>query len=56
MKTICKIIMKITGWRSVGSLVTDPKCILIGAPHTSSLDFVISWIFYKSHWEEKPIF
>jgi 1-acyl-sn-glycerol-3-phosphate acyltransferase len=48
MKTICKIIMKLTGWRSVGSMVTDPKCILIGAPHTSSLDFVISWIFYKS--------
>ena len=48
MKTICKIIMKLTGWRSVGSLVTYPKCILIGAPHTSSLDFVISWIFYKS--------
>jgi 1-acyl-sn-glycerol-3-phosphate acyltransferase len=48
MKTLCKIIMKLIGWRSVGSLVTDPKCILIGAPHTSALDFVISWIFYQS--------
>jgi|SRR5690554_3440274 len=48
MKHFCKVLLKVLGWRSVGSRVTDPKCILIGAPHTSSWDFVISWIFYTS--------
>lgn len=48
MKNICKFLLKIMGWRSVGTKVTDPKCILVGAPHTSSWDFIISWIFYTS--------
>ena len=48
MKNICKFLLKIMGWRSVGSKVTDPKCILVGAPHTSGWDFLISWIFYTS--------
>jgi 1-acyl-sn-glycerol-3-phosphate acyltransferase len=48
MKFISKIILKLLGWRSVGQLVTDPKCILVGVPHTSGWDFLISWIFYAS--------
>jgi 1-acyl-sn-glycerol-3-phosphate acyltransferase len=48
MKLICKIILKLLGWRSVGKVVTDPKCILVGVPHTSGWDFLISWIFYTS--------
>ena len=48
MKYICKILLKLLGWKSCGSLVPEPKCILVGAPHTSGWDFVISWIFYTS--------
>ena len=36
------------GWKSDSPAVSDPKCILVGVPHTSGWDFVISWIFYKS--------
>lgn len=48
MKYICKAILKIFGWKAHGTLVTEPKCILVGAPHTSGWDFLLSWIFYTS--------
>ncbi len=48
MKYICKYILKILGWKSRGSMVSHPKCILVGVPHTSGWDFFISWIFYTS--------
>jgi 1-acyl-sn-glycerol-3-phosphate acyltransferase len=34
-------IMRLTGWRVIGTLPDLPKFILIGAPHTSSWDFVL---------------
>lgn len=33
--------MRLTGWRVVGKLPALPKYVLIGAPHTSSWDFVL---------------
>jgi len=48
LRKICAFILKITGWRAIGTVVTDPKCVLVGVPHTSAWDFVISWIFYTS--------
>lgn len=33
--------MRATGWRVVGKLPDLPKFILIGAPHTSNLDFIL---------------
>lgn len=48
MKYLCKFILKVLGWHSVGAKVPEPKCILVGAPHTSGWDFIFSWIFYKS--------
>ena len=45
---ISKFLLKLAGWKSVGSLVPVKKCIISGAPHTSSWDFVISWLFYTS--------
>ncbi len=36
------------GWRTVGGPAPEEKCIIIGAPHTSSWDFIISWLFYTS--------
>jgi len=32
----------------VGGIIPVSKCIVLGVPHTSLWDFVISWIFYKS--------
>ena len=48
MKSICSLILRLLGWKRVGGVVPHPKCIIIGIPHTSNLDFVISWLFYTS--------
>lgn len=48
LQQICKILLKLLGWTGDGFLIPDKKCILLGAPHTSSLDFVISYIYYTS--------
>ena len=45
---LSKFLLKLAGWKSVGSVITVNKCIIAGAPHTSSWDFVISWLFYTS--------
>ena len=48
MNSICKFLVKALGWKAVGGLAPENKCIIIGAPHTSAWDFIISWIFYTS--------
>ena len=48
MKGISKFLLKILGWKIVGGIAPENKCIIIGAPHTSSWDFVISWLYYSS--------
>ena len=48
MKTICKILLKLFGWTAEGGVAPENKCIIIGIPHTSAWDFVISYLFYTS--------
>lgn len=36
------------GWKTIGGPAKENKCIIIGAPHTSAWDFVISWLYYTS--------
>ena len=48
MKGICKFLLKLMGWTVVGEPAPVNKCIIIGVPHTSAWDFVISWLFYTS--------
>lgn len=48
MKYFTKFLLWLFGWKVVGSVIPVPKCIVLGVPHTSLWDFVISWIFYKS--------
>lgn len=48
MKNFCKFLMRILGWKAHGTVVPENKCIIIGVPHTSAWDFVMSWIFYTS--------
>jgi len=45
---ICKLILKILGWKAVGVLPPEKKCILIGVPHTSAWDFLISYISFTT--------
>lgn len=48
MNTICKFLLKLLGWKTEGGVAPEKKCIIIGIPHTSAWDFVISWLFYTS--------
>lgn len=48
MKGFCKFWLKVLGWKTVGNVAPEKKCIIIGAPHTSAWDFIISWLFYTS--------
>jgi len=47
-RKFCGFLLKIWGWTPVGGPAPDDKCILLGAPHTSIWDFVVSYLFYKS--------
>ena len=47
-RKFCGFLLKIWGWTPVGGTAPDDKCILLGAPHTSIWDFVVSYLFYKS--------
>lgn len=48
MKRLCKFFLKKMGWKGYGTVVPEKKCIIIGVPHTSAWDFVISWLFYTA--------
>lgn len=40
--------MKIWGFKTVNGIMPHKKAIIIGVPHTSALDFVISYLYYTS--------
>ena len=39
LRLLAVSILKVVGWTSIGSKVSVPKYVLIGAPHTSNWDF-----------------
>ena len=43
-----KRILHLMGWKGMDEAIPAPKCIILGAPHTSIWDFVISWLYYRS--------
>jgi len=40
--------MKLWGWKAVNGVMPHKKAIIIGVPHTSALDFLISYLYYTS--------
>jgi len=48
MKYFSKFILWLFGWKTVGGIAPEPKCIILGVPHTSQWDFVISSLYYRS--------
>ena len=48
MKKISTFLLRLLGWKVNGTVAPEPKCIIIGVPHTSAWDFVISYLFYTS--------
>ncbi len=47
-RKICGTILKLMGWKVMAGVVPSDKAIVIGVPHTSMWDFVISWLYYTS--------
>lgn len=41
-------LLHLLGWKGMDSAIPAAKCIILGAPHTSIWDFVISWLYYRS--------
>ena len=48
MRYIAKFLLKVMGWKAISGVAPVPKCVVLGVPHTSLWDFVVSWLFYKS--------
>jgi 1-acyl-sn-glycerol-3-phosphate acyltransferase len=48
-KKFCGWLLKVMGWTVDDSnVVPEDKCIILGVPHTSAWDFIISYLFYTS--------
>lgn len=44
----CKLMLKLLGWTAVGGPCPEKKAIILGVPHTSIWDFIISYLYYYS--------
>ena len=42
----CGWLLRKMGWESVGGPMTEPKAIVLGVPHTTVWDFLVSYLFY----------
>lgn len=40
--------MKLLGWKAVAGVMPHKKAIIIGVPHTSAWDFIMSYLYYTS--------
>lgn len=47
-RKFCGWLLRTMGWTAVDPVVPEDKCIILGVPHTSAWDFVISYLYYKS--------
>lgn len=48
MRKLCGLILKWMGWTVDSGLVPEKKCIILGAPHTTFMDFVVAFLYYYS--------
>ena len=45
----CGWLLKKMGWESVGGPAPEAKVIILGVPHTSVWDFLVSYLFYTQY-------
>ena len=43
----CGWLLRRMGWTTDNGPAPDKKCVMLGVPHTSAWDFVISYLFYR---------
>ena len=44
----CGWILRRMGWTIDGQAPVEDKCVILGVPHTSMWDFIVSYLFYYS--------
>ncbi len=44
----CGWMLRKIGWTADGPAVEEDKCVILGVPHTSGWDFLISYLYYRS--------
>lgn len=47
----CGWCLRKLGWTSVSGPPPEPKCVMLGVPHTSMADFIVAYLFYSSFGE-----
>ncbi|MCX6258781.1 MAG: 1-acyl-sn-glycerol-3-phosphate acyltransferase [Bacteroidia bacterium] len=47
-KLFARIILKMWGWKTDPNHPVVNKCVMIAAPHTSNIDFLIGYLYYCS--------
>ena len=47
-RKFCGWLLRTMGWTAVDPVAPEDKCIILGVPHTSIWDFVISYLYYTS--------
>jgi len=47
-KYISKFFMWVFGWKAMEPPIEEPKAIILGVPHTSAWDFIMSFFYYYS--------
>lgn len=55
MANLSGLILKMAGWTVDSGIVPEKKCIILGAPHTSILDFVVAYLYYRSQGGSKIV-
>ena len=47
-KKLAKFLLNLLGWKIGEDSVPENKCIILGVPHTSVWDLIISYLYYRS--------
>ena len=47
-RKFCGWLLRAMGWTAVDPVAPEDKCIILGVPHTSAWDFVVSYLYYVS--------
>ena len=58
VRLLGQLLMKITGWKTIGNFPTDQRVVMVAGPHTSNWDFVLAMSLILSldvniHWVGK---
>ena len=51
----CGWLLRRMGWKTIGGPMKEKKAIVLGVPHTSAADFVISYLFYTQFDKEAHV-